>query len=84
MEGLKKTRILFVVNGFSIGGGELKLLELIRELRKRYSEQFECFICSVGIGGPLKEQFESLGTHTVLFLKSASPRTLLHKCIWYE
>jgi glycosyltransferase involved in cell wall biosynthesis len=67
---LKKTRILFVVNGFSIGGGELKLLELIRELKRKYSEQFECFICSVGIGGPLREQFESLGSRTVLFKKS--------------
>jgi len=34
-EGLKKIRILFVVNGFSIGGGELKLLELIRELKQK-------------------------------------------------
>jgi glycosyltransferase involved in cell wall biosynthesis len=67
---LKKARILFVVNGFSIGGGELKLLELIRELKRQYSEQFECFICSVGIGGPLKKQFESLGYQTVLFKKS--------------
>lgn len=69
-EDLKKARILFVVNGFSIGGGELKLLELIRELKQKYSDRFECFICSVGIGGPLKEQFESLGYRTVLFSKS--------------
>ncbi len=66
---MKKIRLLFVVNGFSIGGGELKLLELIRELHENHRAKFECTICSVGIEGPLKQDFEALGKRTEIFLK---------------
>ncbi|MBN1779887.1 glycosyltransferase [bacterium] len=67
---MKKIRILFVVNGFSVGGGELKLLELIREITTHASDRFECIVCSVGIAGPLKAEFEKLGVRIELFLKS--------------
>ena len=59
-----------MVNGFSIGGGEIKLLELIRELTEKYSNQFHCTVCSVGIDGPLKQEFEALGIRTEVYLKS--------------
>lgn len=67
---MRKIRVLFVVNGFSIGGGEIKLLELIREITDKYPEGFICSVCSVGIDGPLRPQFESLGLKTEVFLKS--------------
>jgi len=70
LKGLRRRRILFVVNGFSIGGGELKLLELVREISKKHAECFQCTVCSVGIDGLLRDQFESLGIRTEVFLKS--------------
>lgn len=67
---MRRIHVLFVVNGFSIGGGEIKLLELIREITEKYSERFKCSVCSVGIDGPLRSQFEALGLRTEVFLKS--------------
>jgi glycosyltransferase involved in cell wall biosynthesis len=50
--------LLLVVNGFGVGGGELKLLELASLLdRKKYA----ITIASVGQGGALEEQFRALG-----------------------
>ncbi|MBN2104190.1 glycosyltransferase [bacterium] len=67
---MRRIRVLFVVNGFSIGGGELKLLELVKEIKEKYSGHFHCTVCSVGIDGPLRSRFESLGVRTEVFLKS--------------
>lgn len=57
----KKINLLQVVNGFAIGGGELKLLELVKELTRKRSGKFNVVVCSVGQGGPLQPQFEALG-----------------------
>ena len=57
-EVTKKINILQMVNGLAIGGGELKLLELVQHLSK---DKYNITICSVGQGGPLKDNFESLG-----------------------
>ncbi len=66
MEEKRKIRLLQLVNGFSIGGAERKLLELINMLdRNRY----DITICSVGISGPLKKEFEATGYDVFLFTK---------------
>lgn len=54
----RQPKILQVVNGFGIGGGELKLLELAERLDKAGYNQV---IVSVGQGGPLEEKFRALG-----------------------
>lgn len=63
---VSKIRILQLVNGFSIGGAERKLLELIKFIDR---EKFDMTICSVGIGGPLKKAFEETGFDVFLFTK---------------
>lgn len=62
-------RILFVVNGFAIGGGELKLLELISELKQRYAQQYRIVVASVGQSGPLEEKFRKVADRTEIFIK---------------
>jgi len=62
-------RILFVVNGFAIGGGELKLLELVRQMLADFQGRFHVVVCSVGQGGPLEERFRALGVRTEIFAK---------------
>ncbi len=57
----KKINLLQVVNGFAIGGGELKLLELVKELSQQRSDKYNVVVCSVGQGGPLQPEFEKLG-----------------------
>lgn len=58
--------LLQLVNGFAIGGGERKLLELTRCLdRKKYN----IIVCSVGQGGPLQAEFEKLGLKVYVFPK---------------
>jgi len=66
---LRKIRIVFVVNGFAIGGGEKKLLELVSELRRLHDDEFHLTVCSVGQGGPLQAEFENTGVRTVVFPK---------------
>ena len=66
---MDRIRLLFLVNGFAIGGGELKLLELAKELLRRYSERFAVVVCSVGQGGPLQKEFEALDVRTEVFEK---------------
>ena len=62
----KKRTILQVVNGLAIGGGELKLLELIRNLNP---EKYRIVIISVGQGGPLEEEFRRLGYPLIILEK---------------
>lgn len=62
-------RILFVVNGFAIGGGELKLLELITEMKRRYPKQYRIVVASVGQSGPLEERFRKVADRTEIFFK---------------
>ena len=67
---MKKCRILFIVNGLAVGGGELKLLELVSELKKSYDDRYHIIVCSVGQGGPLESAFRDLGVKTVVFQKT--------------
>jgi L-malate glycosyltransferase len=57
MQYNKTARLLFVVNGFAAGGGELKLLELADRLRGRHPGAYRTVVCSVGQGGVLEEAF---------------------------
>jgi len=67
-----KKNILFVVNGLAIGGGELKVLDLVKGLNLWYNDEFDCTVCSVGQGGPLFERFEELGITPYVFEKKAA------------
>lgn len=62
----EKVNILQLVNGFAIGGGELKLLELIKYLNK---DKYNIIIGSVGQGGPLQKEFEKVAPVYVFFKK---------------
>ena len=64
-----RINLLQLVNGFAIGGAELKLLELVKELVEKYPEEYNQVICSVGQGGPLQAEFEKLGVKAVVFPK---------------
>ena len=57
------------MNGFAVGGGEVKLLELVRKLHCQHGHRFYGIVCSVGQGGPLREQFERLGVKTLVYRK---------------
>ena len=65
----RKINMLQMVNGFAVGGGEIKLLELIQHLDKN---KYNITICSVGQGGPLQPDFEKLGHRVVVFNKKFS------------
>jgi len=62
-------RILFVVNGFAVGGGELKLLELISQLKQRYPQKYRIVVASVGQSGPLEENFRKVADRTEIYIK---------------
>lgn len=62
-------RLLFVVNGFAPGGGELKLLELVSELKRRHGSGYRAVVAAVGQGGPLREAFECIADRTVVLPK---------------
>jgi glycosyltransferase involved in cell wall biosynthesis len=62
-------RILFLVNGFAIGGAEVKLLELVREIKIRFPKTYYPIVCAVGQGGPLQERFEKMNVETYVFSK---------------
>lgn len=65
----KKINILFLINGFNIGGAEKNLLELVRRLNRN---KYHIVVCSVGQGGPLQKEFEALGHRVVVFNKRFS------------
>jgi glycosyltransferase involved in cell wall biosynthesis len=62
-----KKNILQLVNGFGVGGGELKLLELVKRLDKK---KYNITIVSVGQGGDLERQFRELGHPVYILYKS--------------
>ena len=57
----RKINILQVVNGLAIGGGELKLLELVKVLHEKRNDRYHVVVCSVGQDGPLYSEFKKLG-----------------------
>ena len=57
---------MLVVNGFGVGGGELKLLELASLLNR---DKYAITIVSVGQGGILEERFRALGYTTHILPK---------------
>lgn len=65
----QKTKVLFLVNGFNIGGAEKGLLELVRRLDRR---KYHIVVCSVGHGGPLQKEFEATAERVVVFEKKYS------------
>ena len=62
----RKINILQLVNGFGVGGGEKKLLELVRCLDR---DKYNLVVCSVGQGGPLEGDFRELGVDVYVFTK---------------
>jgi len=60
-ENKRKINLLHIVNGFAIGGGELKLLELVKNLVEKRADKYNVTVCSVGQGGMLQPEFEKLG-----------------------
>ncbi|MCH7679176.1 glycosyltransferase [candidate division KSB1 bacterium] len=60
-ENKRKINLLHIVNGFAIGGGELKLLELVKNLVEKRADKYTVTVCSVGQGGTLQPEFERLG-----------------------
>jgi glycosyltransferase involved in cell wall biosynthesis len=62
-----KHSLLLVVNGFGVGGGELKLLELAALLDR---EKYALTIASVGQGGALEDRFRALGCPVHVLPKS--------------
>ncbi len=69
MEAQRTINILHLVNGFAIGGAELKLLELVKAINDKYGEQYQQIVCSVGQSGPLEERFSQLGLPVYVFPK---------------
>jgi len=64
---MKRINLVQVVYGFSVGGAELKLLELITRLNRNL---FNISVICVGIGGPLEERFRALGVPVHFLPKS--------------
>jgi len=58
--------VVQVVNGFGIGGGEKKLLELIRRLDR---DRFRNVVVSVGQAGPLEDAFRQAAEATYILPK---------------
>ncbi|MBN2010360.1 glycosyltransferase [candidate division KSB1 bacterium] len=69
MSEKRKINILQVVNGFAVGGAELKLLELVKTFQERYPDTYNQYVCGVGQGGALHERFTELGIKTFVFSK---------------
>ena len=54
---MRKINVLQLVEGFSFGGAEKKLLELVENLD---AKKYRVVVCSLGLGGMLQEEFEEL------------------------
>ena len=61
--------MLQLVNGFAIGGGERKLLELIERLDK---SRYNITVCSVGQSGPLEDDFRKASQSLKVYPKKFS------------
>ena len=57
MESNGKIKVLQVIEGFSLGGAEKKLLELAHHFNK---DKFHTTICSLGLGDEITVEFEKL------------------------
>ena len=68
-ENKRKINLLHIVNGFAIGGGELKLLELVKNLVEKRADKYNVTVCSVGQGGTLQPEFEKLGIKVLVIEK---------------
>ncbi len=64
-----KINMLQLVNGFAIGGGEMKVLELVQRLDK---DRYHITVCSVGQGGPLEAEFRKAAPRVEIFEKKFS------------
>ena len=65
----KKITILFLVNGFGVGGAEKALLELIKRIDRK---GFRVIVASVGQGGVLEEEFRNYSDASFIFAKKFS------------
>ncbi len=61
--------MLQLVNGFAIGGGEMKVLELVQRLDK---SRYNITVCSVGQGGPLEAEFRKTVERVEIYDKKIS------------
>lgn len=61
--------MLQLVNGFAIGGGEMKVLELVQRLDK---DRYNITVCSVGQGGPLEAEFRKAADRVEIYSKKSS------------
>jgi len=64
-----KINMLQLVNGFAIGGGEMKVLELVQRLDK---DRYNITVGSVGQGGPLEAEFRKSVERVEIFSKKFS------------
>ncbi len=64
-----KINMLQLVNGFAIGGGEMKVLELVQHLDK---DRYNITVCSVGQGGPLEVEFRRIIERVEIYDKKFS------------
>jgi glycosyltransferase involved in cell wall biosynthesis len=64
-----KINMLHLVNGFAIGGGEMKVLELVQRLDK---SRYNITVCSVGQGGPLEPEFRKIVERVEIYDKKFS------------
>jgi len=62
-----KKNIVQVVNGLGVGGGELKLLELLQRLNP---EKYDITVISVGQGGILEQEFRRTGWPLIVLPRS--------------
>lgn len=58
LNGVRRLRVLQIVDGFRMGGAENKLVELIAHLNK---EKFDVTLANVGPAGALENKFSQLG-----------------------
>ncbi len=65
----KKLTILFLVNGFGVGGAEKALLELVKRINR---DQFQVLVASVGQGGILEQEFRNASEQCFVFRKKFS------------
>lgn len=65
----KRLTILFLVNGFGVGGAEKALLELVRRIDRK---KFRVMVASVGQGGVLEKEFSDASDACFVFAKRFS------------
>ena len=59
-----KINLLQLIYGFGLGGGEAKLVELVKRLNK---DKYTITICSVGPSRRLEDQFRALGVDIFIY-----------------